>query len=132
VPSENRHTASSSSKLFLQLSFCKEVVGKNLTVALVVGTLLTLINQGGELLRADWQAFSAWKAALTFIVPFLVSTYSAAKAMMRFRVGEPAPVSGEVECQNCHKTHRHFHRGEPVTACDLCDEETRWKLTRRD
>jgi methyl-accepting chemotaxis protein len=49
-------------------------------VAVVVGTLLTLINQ--------WDALAAWrvdivKAALTYLVPFCVSVYSAAANGMR-------------------------------------------------
>ena len=45
------------------------------TVAAVVGTLLTLINQWDALadLRID-----VVKAALTYLVPFCVSVYSAA------------------------------------------------------
>jgi hypothetical protein len=51
------------------------VPGRSLRVALVVGTVLCLINQGDSLLRdgsVNWA-----KAVLTYVVPFMVSTYGA-------------------------------------------------------
>ena len=48
---------------------------RSLVAALVVGTILNLINQGDALFgarRFDWV-----KAVLTFIVPYCVTTYGA-------------------------------------------------------
>ena len=48
---------------------------RSLVVALVVGAILNLINQGDALFagrRLDWT-----KIALTFLVPYVVSTYGA-------------------------------------------------------
>jgi hypothetical protein len=47
-----------------------------LIVALVIGSILNLINQGDILLRQPG-AVNAAKLLLTFIVPYLVSTYGA-------------------------------------------------------
>lgn len=44
-------------------------------VSVVVGTLLTLINQGDVLIAAR---IDVLKAVLTYLVPFCVSVYSAA------------------------------------------------------
>lgn len=48
-----------------------------LKVSLVVGTLLNVINNGEQL----WTQHSVnyWRVALNFIVPFCVSSYSAAR-----------------------------------------------------
>lgn len=46
-------------------------------VALVVGTLLFAINQLDVVLRGDLAPLVAFKIALTYLVPFSVSTYSA-------------------------------------------------------
>jgi hypothetical protein len=46
---------------------------RSLVVALVVGTVLNLINQGPEMLSGKWPVI--WKLALTYIVPFLVASY---------------------------------------------------------
>ena len=45
--------------------------------ALVVGTILTLLNQGDILLAGQWHGALHWKIPLTYCVPFLVATYGA-------------------------------------------------------
>ncbi len=47
-------------------------------VALLVCTALNLINQGDALLASE--PIDAWRAALTYLVPFLVSTHGAPTA----------------------------------------------------
>jgi hypothetical protein len=51
---------------------------RSLLVALVVGTLLNLINQGEALFAG--QAIHWGRAILTYIVPFIVSTHGALSA----------------------------------------------------
>jgi hypothetical protein len=46
-------------------------------VAIVVGTLLALINHGDHLLQGRVTAVTALKIALTYTVPFAVATWSA-------------------------------------------------------
>jgi hypothetical protein len=53
------------------------LVRKALTTALVVGTILTVINQGDALLTGQLTAALSWKIPLTYFVPYAVSTYSA-------------------------------------------------------
>jgi hypothetical protein len=48
---------------------------RSLWVALIVGTILNLINQGDRLLSG--QSLDVAKLALTYIVPYCVSTYGA-------------------------------------------------------
>jgi hypothetical protein len=48
---------------------------RSLWVALVVGTILNLINQGDALLAG--QRLDVAKLALTYVVPYIVSTYGA-------------------------------------------------------
>lgn len=48
--------------------------------SLVVGTVLTLLNQGDALLRGSFPASLWWKIPLTYLVPFLVATYGALAA----------------------------------------------------
>ena len=50
---------------------------RSLTVAVVVGTALTLLNQGDTILAANWKNALYWKIPLTYCVPFLVATYGA-------------------------------------------------------
>lgn len=44
--------------------------------ALVVGSVLTLINQGDLLLRGEFRGAMAWKIPLTYCVPYSVVTFS--------------------------------------------------------
>ena len=46
-------------------------------VALVVGTLLTAINQGNVIFQGDASAALAWKIPLTYAVPYCVATAGA-------------------------------------------------------
>ncbi len=57
--------------------FYPQVRDRALRVALVVGTLLFVINQLDVVLRGDVTAIVLAKIALTFLVPYAVSTYSA-------------------------------------------------------
>ena len=52
-------------------------------VALVVGTILTLLNQGDGLFAGNWNNALYWKIPLTYCVPFLVATYGALAAARR-------------------------------------------------
>ncbi|MCC4116265.1 nitrate/nitrite transporter NrtS [Aromatoleum toluclasticum] len=54
----------------------REIAGAALKVSLVVGVVLNLVNQGGALLDngpIDWA-----RGLLNFLVPYCVSSYSAA------------------------------------------------------
>ena len=47
-----------------------------LRVAIIVGTVLTLINQGDLILEGSIPEI--WKVPLTYLVPYCVSSYSSA------------------------------------------------------
>ncbi|GAB5486697.1 MAG: hypothetical protein Pars2KO_02670 [Parasphingorhabdus sp.] len=49
-----------------------------LKVATLVGTILILINQGDQILAGNMPPF--WKVLLTYLVPYLVSSYAGAQA----------------------------------------------------
>jgi len=46
-------------------------------IALVVGTILTAINQGDLLLAGRWVPALLWKLPMTYAVPFIVATLGA-------------------------------------------------------
>ena len=56
-------------------------------IALLIGTILIAINQGDLLLRGQWNDSLLWKVPLTYVVPFLVATWS---ALINGRTG-PSP-----------------------------------------
>ena len=46
-------------------------------IALIVGTVLTAINQGDVLLAEHWPPALVWKLPMTYAVPFIVATLGA-------------------------------------------------------
>ena len=56
------------------------IARRAIVVALVVGTILCIINQGDVILSGHLTAFVVAKIGLTYLVPFSVSTYSALAA----------------------------------------------------
>jgi hypothetical protein len=50
---------------------------RSLVIALIVGTILTAINQGNLIAQGTFPAVLAWKIPLTYCVPFCVATTGA-------------------------------------------------------
>ncbi len=82
----------------LATAFSAGVVRRSVIMALVVGPILTVINQGDAL----WSeaVFDLWKAALTFVVPYVVATVSSvatergrSTAATPCKAGNPSLVS---------------------------------------
>jgi len=55
--------------------FERGIVRRSAIIALVVGTILNIINQGDALVSGA--PLVAWKIVLTYCVPYCVSTYGA-------------------------------------------------------
>jgi hypothetical protein len=67
----------------LKQSFTRSAVRRSLTVALLVGTALNLINQGDALFGAA--PLVLWKLLLTYFVPFAVTSYGSYAALRSTR-----------------------------------------------
>jgi hypothetical protein len=80
---------------------------RSLMVALVVGTILNLINQGDRLFAA--QKLDIVKLALTYCVPYLVSTYGAVSFRVYAARAERQQAAGREEEQ-----HGYSRGGQPV------------------
>lgn len=66
--------------MLLHYALSRPVAVNALRVALVVGTCLNTINQGPQFWDGEPIVWS--KVALNFLVPYLVATYSGAKALV--------------------------------------------------
>ena len=53
------------------------ILKRSLRVAVIVGTVLTLLNQGDLLITGQIHYSHMWKIPLTYCVPFAVATYGA-------------------------------------------------------
>ena len=55
----------------------RPLLRRSLSIALVVGSVLLVINQGDVLLAGHPSPALAWKIPLTYLVPFVVATWGA-------------------------------------------------------
>lgn len=60
---------------WLKIAFQKTVYVRAVKVALLVGTILVLINHGGTLLQGSFSGKKLFQIVLTYLVPYVVSTY---------------------------------------------------------
>mgnify|MGYP005995709455 CR=1 FL=1 len=105
----------------------KEMILKSLKISLVVGTILNLINQGELIFALDFVNIDYIKSLLTYMVPFLVSTYTAISIKMQFNIGDVAYVDARLLCKGCQKV-IHIHKNEIVPICTKCKEKTKWRV----
>lgn len=55
----------------------RPMLKRSLVASLVVGTVLTALNQGDLIASGSWNGALYWKIPLTYCVPFIVATYGA-------------------------------------------------------
>lgn len=67
----------------IAIAISKEVVFSSLKVSLVVGTLLAFINYGEAIVQNALDKEQLQKIALTYLVPYLVSTYASVKSIQK-------------------------------------------------
>ena len=67
---------------FVSLMFSKQVFPRAIKVALLVGTLLALINHGEKILSLSLTNQDYIKLVLTYLVPYAVSSWSAVSAII--------------------------------------------------
>jgi type VI protein secretion system component VasK len=65
----------------MALATSASVVRRATIVALVVGTILVIINHGDAIARGDLSVGRLLRIALTMMVPYCVSTYSSVSAL---------------------------------------------------
>jgi len=82
---------------FWKIARSRAVVRRAISVASVVGTVLAVINHGDLIVQGHFGLTLAFKIALTFCVPYSVSTYSSVLAIREYstrrRIEENAIVS---------------------------------------
>lgn len=72
----------------LRAAIARPILARSLRASVVVGTVLTALNQGDLLLQGTFPAALWWKVPLTYLVPFLVATYGAVGSRLESPKGE--------------------------------------------
>lgn len=70
-------------KDWLTTALRPDILRRSLLTALVVGTLLALINHGDRLLTGELDRGAVAKMLLSYAVPFAVASWSAVQALRR-------------------------------------------------
>ena len=74
-------------KLWLTLCFTKPVMKRAFWTALIVGTILILINHGNAILKGEVDLTRIFQICLTVIVPYIVSTVSSVSTLLSLESG---------------------------------------------
>jgi len=72
-----------TSPSFFELASSRKIILPSLKVALIVGTLLVLINHANAILEMGLNGERVFQIILTYCIPYCVSTYSAVKAIQQ-------------------------------------------------
>ncbi len=76
-------TNSPDNQRLLQFATRTDVVSRAIKIALIVGCILAAINHGDRILLQEMRYFDWIKVALTFGVPYCVSTISSVLAIRK-------------------------------------------------
>lgn len=115
-------------ELLLIIIKSKELIIRAIKIALIVGIILNIINQGDYIFSLEFEKINIYKAILTFFVPFFVSMYTAVTMKMKFHVGEKAIENITLRCKVCNSC-KILQKKEVIPFCDTCHEKTIWKLS---
>ena len=66
---------------WIRIALRRDIVQRSLRVSLIVGSVLVLINQGDVLFAGGPDSKEIMKIVLTYVVPYLVSTYAGVEAI---------------------------------------------------
>ena len=112
-------------RYYLHLALQRKTLIRSFRVALLVGIVLNLINYP-EFLNLSASNINIGKVLLTFLVPFLVSTYSSVLSNKTIKPGAISNLDAMLKCTSCNKTNFHIHIGQEVEECPQCKKKTHW------
>lgn len=95
-------------------------------IAIVVGTVLNIINQGDFIFNMMFENINFFKLGLTYLVPFCVSTYTAIAINIKLKIGEKAIISTNLICKKCKST-LHVEQNTTIPECPKCGLKGLWR-----
>ncbi len=114
-------------KIYFVVMCDTKLLLKSMKIALVVGTILNIVNQGDYIFKMEYEYINYLKLIFTYCVPFIVSTYTAISLKMTFLIGEPVAMDTTLKCKGCNKK-IHLLKNEVIPICDTCLEKTKWRM----
>ncbi len=117
-------------ELILTIASSKQLLTRALKIAIVVGIILNMINQGDRIFAFDVENISFFKMGLTFCVPFCVSMYTAISMKLKFHVGEKVIDSVTLKCKGCNSCIS-LQKQDIIPFCKKCEDKTKWSLVSK-
>ncbi|HUX95740.1 MAG TPA: hypothetical protein VMV47_08405 [Bacteroidales bacterium] len=115
-------------RLYFQLAIDRNIVTRALRTSLIVGLVLNLISNYHNVISFSLNNISSLTVLLTFIVPYLVSTFSSVASYSSFRPGNVSGIDGILKCKNCKIVDFKASIGEEIEECPNCKKNTKWGL----
>jgi hypothetical protein len=94
VQTKRRSGVTDGQPSWLAAASDRATLRRSAATSLIVGTLLTVINHGDKLLLGQVDGSIAWRIVLTFVVPFVVATVSAASVRRERRSEDDSDAPG--------------------------------------
>ncbi len=113
-------------RYYSTLAFERRTFRRALHVALLVGIILNLINNPEIIFGFSMNDITISRVLLTFMVPFMVSTYSSVISNTNLKPGNVSNLDALLECKRCRKADFHVEIGQEIEECPGCKEKTRW------
>ncbi len=117
-------------QLIISIASSKQLLFRAIKIALVVGIILNLINQGEVIVILAFENINYYKFFLTFLVPFSVSMYTAVTMKLSFHVGEKAVIDATLRCIGCNSCLK-VKKEQIIPFCEKCKGKTKWKLSSK-
>jgi len=114
-------------KVIWQIVCDKALLIRAIKIALIVGIILNMINQGEHIISLEFSQIHFLKFTFTFTVPFCVSMYTAVSMKIKYHVGDFAAADATLKCKKC-KEKIDIKRNEVIPFCKTCKEKTSWKI----
>ncbi len=118
-----------SKKIILKTLYDSHTINQSVKIALVVGTVLNIINQGDFIFNMMYESINYFKLLLTYCVPFCVSTYTAIAINMKLKIGDKSIISTNLICKKC-KSSLHVKENNIIPECPKCGLKGLWKATK--
>ena len=114
-------------KIYCEIALSKNIIHRAVKVSLIVGSLLNLINQGGDLIVLNMDNINPLKLILTYLVPYSVTTYTATAMKVEFQIGTKAVIEADLKCLKCDEE-IHVLENKLIPECSKCGIHTKWSL----
>lgn len=117
--------SNTSKKIIKHTLCCSQTIHKAVKIAIVVGTILNIINQGDFILNMMFESINYFKLILTYFVPFFVSTYTAININLSLNTGSKLVVPAELTCGKCGSS-MSIKENTIIPKCATCGYEGHW------